>query len=431
MTGSLRILDLSDAAQRAAAVDLRASATTSAAVVEAVSRIVADVRKRGDAAVRELTARYDGADLEDPFLSVAQWDALAARCSPEVRQALERAAERVRTFHAPEVPASYEQRLASGAVLRSLAIPMQRAACYVPGGRAAYPSTVIMTAVVARLAGVPDVIVTTPPKRDGSIPVGVAAAARIAGATRILRAGGAQAVAALTFGTGRIPRCDAIVGPGNAYVTEAKRQLSGDVRIDSLAGPTEVVIVADSSADPRHLAADLVAQAEHDPLALALLVTPDRSLATRVSEALAIELRERPNAIASQALDARGAALLVRTLDEALSYADDLAPEHLELVLRDPRAALAKVPRAAAVFLGPHAPVPVGDYLAGPNHTLPTAGTGRFSSPLSASAFIRRQNVIEYSAAQLAEDAPAIRALATAEGLHGHARSVAVREEKA
>jgi len=257
----------------------------------------------------------------------------------------------------------------------------------------------------------------------------VAAAARIAGATRILRAGGAQAIAALAIGTAHIPRCDVIVGPGNAYVTEAKRQLSGEVGIDSLAGPTEVAIVADSSAHPAQVAADLIAQAEHDPLALAVLVTPDRGLALRVLEAIEAELREHPNPVAGQALSARGAALLTRTLDEALAFADDLAPEHLQLVVRDPRAALSRVPRAAAVFLGPHAPVPVGDYLAGPNHTLPTAGTARFASPLSASAFVRRQNVIEYPAAQLAEDAKAIRALATAEGLHGHARSIAVREE--
>jgi histidinol dehydrogenase len=430
VTRPLQLLDLSDAAQRATALGLRASAATGSAVVETVSRIVADVRARGDAAVRELTLRFDGANLEDPFLDDSRWDALAARCASQVRDALVLAADRVRAFHAPEVPASYEQRLPSGAVLRSLAIPLQRAACYVPGGRAAYPSTVIMTAAVARLAGVPEVIVTTPPKPDGSIPAEVAAAARIAGATRILRAGGAQAVAALTIGTSRIPRCDVIVGPGNAYVTEAKRQLSGEIRIDALAGPTEVAIVADSSAHPAHLAADLIAQAEHDPLALAVLITPDRGLAARVVEALETELRERPNPVAAQALSARGAALLTRTLDEALAFADDLAPEHLQLVVRDPKGALARVPRAAAVFLGPHAPVPVGDYLAGPNHTLPTAGTARFASPLSASAFVRRQNVIEYPAAQLAEDAPAIRALATAEGLHGHARSIAVREEK-
>jgi histidinol dehydrogenase len=233
----------------------------------------------------------------------------------------------------------------------------------------------------------------------------------------------------LAIGTARVPRVDVVVGPGNAYVTEAKRQLSGEVRIDSLAGPTEVLIVADASADPRFVAADLIAQAEHDPLALAILLTPDPSLADRVGVALEAELRERPNPVAGQALSARGAALLTRTLEEALAFADDLAPEHLQVVVRDPRAALGLVPRAAAVFLGPHAPVPVGDYLAGPNHTLPTAGTARFSSPLSASTFVRRQNVIEYPAAQLAEDARAIRTLATAEGLHGHARSIQVREE--
>ena len=431
MNPPLRILDLSDPGERAAALRLRSSATTPAAVAGAVSAIIADVRRRGDAAVRELTAKHDGADLEDPFLPVAEWDGLAARCPREIREALIRAVSRVHDFHARDLPATYESQLRSGAVVSSLAIPLERVACYVPGGRAAYPSTVIMTAAVARLAGVPDVIVATPPRRDGSIPVEVAAAARLADATRILRAGGAQAVAALVAGTERIPRCDAVVGPGNAYVTEAKRQLMGEVRIDSLAGPTEVVIVADSSADPLHLAADLVAQAEHDPLALAVLVTSDGSLARRVADRLGAELREHPNPVASQALLARGSAVITRTLEESLAFANDLAPEHLQLVVSDPRAALARVPRAAAVFLGPHAPVPVGDYLAGPNHTLPTSGTARFSSPLSASTFVRRQNVIEYSAAQLAEDAGAIRALATAEGLHGHARAIAVREDEA
>ena len=315
-----------------------------------------------------------------------------------------------------------------GGLLRCLVVPLARAACYVPGGRAVYPSTVIMTAAVARLAGVPEVIVATPPRRDGSIAPEVAAAARIAGATRILRAGGAQAVAALAIGAGAIPRCDVIVGPGNAYVTEAKRQLSGEVRIDSLAGPTEVAIVADASADARLVAADLIAQAEHDPLALALLVTADRALAQAVQAALEAELRDRPNRIAIESLRARGAAVVARSLEEALAFADELAPEHLELLVREPAAALYRIPHAAAVFVGPYAPVPVGDYLAGPNHTLPTSGTARFASPLCASDFVRRQNVIEYSARQLAADAAEIRALAEAEGLHAHGRAVEVRK---
>jgi histidinol dehydrogenase len=297
----------------------------------------------------------------------------------------------------------------------------------VPGGRAAYPSTVIMTVTVARLAGVPDVIVATPPRRDGAILPEVAAAARIAGASRILLAGGAQAVAALALGTESIPRVDVIVGPGNAYVTEAKKQLSGEVRIDSLAGPTEVVIVADSSADPRQIATDLVAQGEHDPLALSILITADASLAQRTAEALDRELSDHPNRIASQSLAAHGAAVIARDLDEALAFADELAPEHLELLLRDPQAAIPRVSRAAAVFAGHHAPVPVGDYLAGPNHTLPTSGTARFASPLSAADFLRRQNVIEYGAGQLAADARSIESLAHAEGLHGHARAIEVR----
>jgi histidinol dehydrogenase len=424
----IQVLDLADPEQRERASALRASAEPAADVATTVARIIADVRSRGDEAVRELTRRFDGPDLADPFLPASEWDALESRCDPAVRAALRKAAERVRAFHAPQVPQAYEQRLPDGGVLQSVVIPLQRAACYVPGGRATYPSTVIMTAAVARLAGVDDVIVTTPPRRDGGIAPAIAAAARIAGATRILRAGGAQAVAALAIGTKAIPRCDAVVGPGNAYVTEAKKQLSGEVRIDSLAGPTEVVIVADASADPRMVAADLIAQAEHDPLALAVIVTDDSDLAGAVQRALHDELRERPNGVAEQALRARGAAIVAASLQEALAFADQLAPEHLELLVSDPRSVLGQVKRAAAVFVGPHAPVPVGDYLAGPNHTLPTSGTARFASSLSASDFVRRQNVVEYGSRQLLADAREIRTLAEAEGLTGHARAVQVRE---
>jgi len=389
-----------------------------AGVAATVAGIIADVRARGDAAVRELTARFDGTRLDSLFLDDARWDTLAGQCPPAVRAALETAHQRVRAFHAPQIPVSYEQRLPDGGVLRCLTLPLQRAACYVPGGRASYPSTVIMTVTVARLAGVPDVIVATP-----RVAPEVAAAARIAGATRILLSGGAQAVAALAIGTETVPRVDVIVGPGNAYVTEAKRQLSGEVRIDSLAGPTEVVIVADESADPRAAAADLIAQAEHDPLALAILVTPSERLAREVATAL------QPTGIAAESLASQGAIVLTKDLDEALRFADELAPEHLELLIKDARDAVRKVPRAAAVFVGHHAPVPVGDYLAGPNHTLPTSGTARFASPLSASDFVRRQNVIEYGAQQLAADAQSIESLAHAEGLHGHARAVEVRKK--
>src|SRR5437016_1496477 len=324
----IRILVLSNPADRAQALSLRATAGTGPEVSVAVTAIIADVRARGDAAVRELTERFDGARLESMFLDEARWDALAARCP-----------------------------------------------------------------------------------------------------TRIRLAGGGQAVAALALGTGSVPRVDVIVGPGNAYVTEAKKQLSGEVRIDSLAGPTEVVIVADSSADPRQVAADLVAQGEHDPLALSVLVTADPSLARRTIDALERELSEHPNRIAAESLGAHGAAVIARDLDEALSFADELAPEHLELLLRDAPSVLSKVPRAGAVFVGHHAPVPVGDYLAGPNHTLPTGGTARFASPLSASDFVRRQNVIEYGPRQLESDAGAIETLARAEGLHGHARAIEVRRK--
>ncbi|GAC1593382.1 MAG: hypothetical protein NVS4B10_00010 [Myxococcales bacterium] len=431
MNELLRILDLAVAEDRAVALGLRAAAAPPADVAQTVAAIIEQVRSRGDEALREYTARFDGPRLADPFLPEGEWDALARACPAPVRAALELAAERVRAFHLPQIPPSFEQVLPGGGRLRCLTLPLARAACYVPGGRAAYPSTVIMTAAVARLAGVPDVIVTTPPRRDGSILPEVAAAARIAGATRVLRAGGAQAVAALALGTQGIPRVDVIVGPGNAWVTEAKKQLSGEVRIDSLAGPTEVAIVADAHASPEQVAIDLIAQAEHDPLALALLVTPSRKLAEETGVAIARELAARPNPVAAESLRARGAAVIARDLDAALAFADALAPEHLELLLEDARAAVSKVPRAAAVFVGAYAPVPVGDYLAGPNHTLPTSGTARFASPLSASDFVRRQNVIEYGEAQLRADSSAIQALAAAEGLHGHGRAVQFRSETA
>jgi histidinol dehydrogenase len=426
----IRILHLADPAQRIQALELRASAAMPKGVAAAVEEIIADVRERGDVAVRALTAKFDGAQLDSLFLDEARWDALAAQCPPAVRAALQLAHERVRAFHAPQVPASYQQRLPDGGILRCLTLPLRRAACYVPGGRAAYPSTVIMTATVARLAGVPEVIVATPPRSDGTILPEVAAAARIAGATKILLAGGAQAVAALALGTESVPQVDVIVGPGNAYVTEAKKQLSGEVRIDSLAGPTEVVIVADGGADARLAAIDLIAQGEHDPLAFSVLVTPDAQLAQRVAAALEAELRAFPNRNAAASLQAHGALVVARDLGEALAFADELAPEHLELLLDDARAAVAKVPRAAAVFVGRYAPVPVGDYLAGPNHTLPTSGTARFASPLGAADFVRRQNVIEYPAGQLATDAESIAALAHAEGLHGHARAIEARHQE-
>ncbi|MBS2024686.1 MAG: histidinol dehydrogenase, partial [Deltaproteobacteria bacterium] len=382
----MRILDLQIPAERDLAQSLRAQAAMPEQVPATVSQIIADVRARGDEVVRELTAKFDKAELaaDGLFLSGEQWDELAARCPAEVRAALELAAQRVRAFHQAQLPRSFDQELPDGGRLQSLILPLARAACYVPGGRAAYPSTVIMTATLARLCGVGEVIVATPPRPDGSILPEVAAAARIAGAHRILRAGGAQAVAALALGTQTIPRVDVIVGPGNAYVTEAKKQLSGEVRIDSLAGPTEVVIVADDGANPQWVAADLIAQAEHDPLALAVLVTPSRALAESVQQAVEVELSAHPTPIARESLEARGALVIAGSLDAALAYADAFAAEHLQLSLRDPRAALPKVPRAAAVFLGDHAPVPVGDYLAGPNHTLPTSGTARFASPLSA-----------------------------------------------
>jgi histidinol dehydrogenase len=423
----IRILDVNDPVAR----KLRPAATVSAAVAETVRGIIADVRERGDDAVRELTARLDGPHLDSLFLEDKKWDALAAQCPPNVRAALQLADKRVRAFHALQLPNKvfYPLELDGGAVVACINVRLARVACYVPGGRASYPSSVIMTASIAAVCEVPEVIIATPPRKDGTIPPEVAAAARIAGVHKILLVGGAQAVATLALGTSSVAKVDTVVGPGNAYVTEAKRQLAGEVRIDSLAGPTEVVIVADSSADPLHVAADLIAQAEHDPLALSLLVTPDARLARATAEMLQRELTERPNPVATESLKAFGAAVVTRDLDEALAFADELAPEHVELLVGDPGAAHQKILRAATVFLGHRSPVPVGDYLAGPSHVLPTGGTARFASPLSVQDFLRRQNVIEYKQTQLAMDGDAIQALAHAEGLHGHARAIEVRRK--
>jgi histidinol dehydrogenase len=393
-------------------------------IVAAVAGLIADVRARGDAAVLDAVRRFQGAEAGAFAVADAEWDRLAAACPDPVRKALETAAARIAAFQGRQLPHGYQVD-AAGARLELLVHPLDRVLCYAPGGRASYPSTVLMTAVPARIAGVQRVLVTSP-----RVTPEVAAAARIAGAHALYRLGGAHAVAAFALGTETLPQVDKIVGPGNAYVTEAKRQLalSGEVGIDLVAGPTEVVIVCDGSADPDIVAVDLIAQAEHDPMALALAVTPVAELAEKILAALAAELRTFPNPVAEEALRARGGVVVVDGLDAALALADDLAPEHLQLSIDDPEAALHRVTHAGAVFLGHHTPVPVGDYIAGPNHTLPTGGTARFASALSPADFVRRQSVLAYTEERMRTDGDAIRALAGAEGLPGHARAVEVRE---
>lgn len=412
----------------AAALAVRGVIGDDGRVTEAVTSVVAAIRERGDAALAEFVYRFDGADLPPARFRVsdAEWDALAAACPAPVRKALELAAKRIAAFHRAQLPP--EVRIEDdGAILEQRVVPMGSVLCYTPGGRATYPSTVLMTAVPAKVAGVSRVVVTSPAKGTGDVSPAIAAAARIAGADELWRVGGAQAVAAFALGTRTIARVDKVVGPGNAYVTEAKRQLAAEVGIDLLAGPTEVMIVAEEgAADPKWIACDLIAQAEHDPEARSVLVTPSAALADAVERAIAAE---SPGEVAAAALAAHGSIVLC-PLDEALDFAERYAPEHLELMLHDPRAALPKVTTAGAIFLGAHAPVPVGDYLAGPNHTLPTAGTGRFSSGLGTADFVRRQTLIHYTPERLAADTAALRALADAEGLPAHARAAESRFDR-
>ena len=403
------------------------------AVHAAVDAIVADVRTRGDAALLDLTARFDGfapPSAAALALTPGEFEAAAAGLDPAVQAALAYAAERIERYHAAALPKSWRITDEHGSVLGQEIRPLDRVGVYVPGGRAAYPSTVLMTAIPARVAGVREIVLVSPPGRDGRVEPAVLAAARVAGVTEAYRVGGAQAVAALAYGTASIRRVDKIVGPGNVYVALAKLRVFGEVGIDMVAGPSEVLVVADASADPEHVAADMLAQAEHDPMARALLVTDSPALARAVEAALARQLAVLPRqAIAAPSLADHGALIVTASLDEAVDLANRLAPEHLELFVRVPTALLARVRHAGAVFLGGSSPEVVGDYVAGPSHVLPTAGTARFASPLGVEDFVTRASVIEYSPAGLRAALPHLRALTQVEGLAGHGRAATLRTD--
>jgi histidinol dehydrogenase len=414
----------------ATAVD-RPPSEVPADVVRAVESIVADVRARGDAALVEYTARFDGYRVPAASalaLSAADFEAGERAVEPDVANALAYAAERIERYHAAALPKSWRLTDEHGSVLGQDVRPLDRVGIYVPGGRAAYPSTVLMTAVPARVAGVREIVLVTPPGPDGAVPPAVLAAARVAGVTEGWRLGGAQAVAALAYGTASLRRVDKIVGPGNIYVALAKTRVFGDVGIDMVAGPSEVVVIAERGADPAWIAADLLAQAEHDPMARALLITDAPDLLPRVEAALTAQLERLPRrTIAAESLAANGAFILVADLEAAVDVANRLAPEHLELMVAVPAALLARVRHAGAVFLGAHTPEVVGDYVAGPNHVLPTAGTARFASPLGTEDFVTRSSVIEYSPSGLAAALPHLGALARVEGLAGHGRAAELR----
>jgi histidinol dehydrogenase len=422
-----RILGIEGVAR---AVD-RPSSGVSAEIARSVESIVADVRTRGDVALLDHTGRFDGfrpATAAGLAITPAELDAAERDVDSAVRGALAYAAERIERYHAAALPKSWRITDEHGSVMGQEVRPLDRVGIYIPGGRAAYPSTVLMTAVPARVAGVREIVLVTPPDSQGQVPAAVLAAARIAGVTEGWRVGGAQAVAALAYGTDMIRRVDKIVGPGNVYVALAKMRVFGDVGIDMVAGPSEIVVVADRAADPAWIAADLLAQAEHDPMARALLITDAPELVPRVGAALVAQLERLPRrAIAGEALAANGACVLVASLEAAVDLANRLAPEHLELMVAVPAALLPRVRHAGAIFLGAHTPEVVGDYVAGPNHVLPTAGTARFASPLGTEDFVKRSSVIEYSPTGLAAAQPHLAVLARIEGLDGHGRAAELR----
>ena len=400
---------------------------TTATVDKAVTAIIADVRARGDAALFDYTARFDRFTATSLRITENEINAATAGIPAKLAEALDLAATRIEAFHKAQLPADLKMTDATGLTLGMRWGALDSVGIYVPGGKAAYPSSVLMNAIPARAAGVARVAMCVPTP-DGVLNPLVLAAARRAGVSEIYRVGGAQAVAALAYGTQSIAAVDRIVGPGNAYVAEAKRQVFGRVGIDNIAGPSEVVILADAANDPRRVAIDLMAQAEHDEAAQSILITDDSAFADAVSAAVLAELPTLPRAaIAGASWDAHGAIILVRNWNEAIALVDRLAPEHLQIMLPEPEALFARVKHAGAAFLGAYCPEAVGDYVGGPNHVLPTGRTARFASGLSVFDFLKRTTWIAADSAALQRVGPAAVALAEAEGLQAHARSIAVR----
>ena len=399
-------------------------------VEAAVRNIIADVRARGDEALLEYGKRFDCAELNALQVTEAEIEEACAKISPEVMSALNKAAENIRAFHSMQKREGF--RIQKGDVILGQRItPVDRAGIYVPGGTACYPSTVLMDAIPASIAGVSEIIMATPAGKDGTILPEVLAAAKLAGVTKIFKMGGAQAIAALAYGTESVPRVDKIVGPGNIYVATAKRMVFGQVGIDMVAGPSEILIVADSSAKAKVVVADMLSQAEHDVMASSILVTTDMALAEAVQAELEVQIPQLPRRdICRRSIDENSFIVVVDSIEKAIEISNYIAPEHLELCVEDPFALLDLVKHAGSIFMGNNAPEALGDYLAGPNHTLPTSGTARFSSPLSVDDFIKKSSFTYYTYEALGEVKDAIAALANKEGLQAHAKSATIRFEE-
>mgnify|MGYP004545962627 FL=1 len=401
-------------------------------VEEPVREIIAQVRAKGDEALKRYTKEFDGVDITSVEVGQGAIDEGFRMADPMLVDILYRASERVAAFHQHQVRNSFLVNEEDGILMGQKIIPLERVGLYVPGGTAAYPSSVIMNCIPAKLAGVKEIVMVTPPGKDGKIPPNILAAARICGVNRVFRVGGAQAIAALAYGTESVPRVDKIVGPGNQFVAEAKKQVFGKVGIDMVAGPSEILVITDGKCDPRIVAADLLSQAEHDKNASAVLVTDSEALAVAVQAAIEEQLPKlRREEIARASIDTNGKIIVADNLDTAVEIANEIAPEHLEVCVDQPFDYLDKIKNAGSIFLGRNCPEALGDYFAGPNHTLPTSGTARFSSPLSVDDFVKKTQYTYYTRPALEKAQPTVSIFAKQEGLTAHARSIDIRFDPA
>lgn len=410
--------------------EIFARVTPEADVAAIVADILADVKENGDTAVKAYCAKFDKAELTSLEVTPEEIQEAISQVEPEFLDILREAAENIRSFHSRQVRNSFVIADKPGIVLGQKITPIEKVGVYVPGGTAAYPSTVLMDTIPAKIAGCPQLVMVTPPGRDGKVNPAILAAASIAGVNRIFKVGGAQAIAALAYGTESIPKVDKIVGPGNAFVAEAKKQVFGRVSIDMIAGPSEILVIADGKSNPVHVAADLLSQAEHDKLASAVLVTDSEELAQTVQAELERQLPLFPRQeIARASIENNGKIIVAETLMAGIEIANEIAPEHLELQVDDPFSYLDAIQNAGSIFLGRSCPEALGDYFAGPNHTLPTSGTARFSNPLSVDDFVKKSQFSYYTPEALAKAADKIAAFAEKEGLRAHGRSVTIRKE--
>ena len=400
-------------------------------VTDIVAGIIDTVRQKGDQALLEYAKKFDKADLKNLVVTQEEIDEALASIDTYFIETLKQARDNIQLYHEKQLRTGYEIQKEDGIVLGQKVTPLARVGVYVPGGTASYPSSVLMNVIPAKIAGVGEIVMVTPPDKNGKVAAPILAAASVAGVTKIVKTGGAQAVAALAYGTESVPKVDKIVGPGNAFVATAKRMVFGQVDIDMIAGPSEILVLADGTCNPSFVAADLLSQAEHDKMAQAVLVTDSADLAAKVAEELEVQLSQLPREeIARTSIENRGKIIVAGSLEQAIEAANAIAPEHLELCVDEPFALLPLVKNAGSIFLGKHTPEAMGDYFAGTNHILPTGGTARFSSPLSVDDFVKKSSYLYYTPEALAKVKDRVADFAEREGLHAHGKSVTIRFEE-